>query len=202
MQKHIFEGKTIEEAINKACEELNTTEENIIINVIEEKQGFLKKIIKIEVIEINEIINYLKDTLKEITNLMNLTINTELRRSENIINITMFSNNNSILIGKNGKTIQAFQNILRQIVPNEFNQKYKIIIDVENYKEKKVKFLEKISKQIAKEVSKTKIATKLDPMNSYERRIVHNAVSKYDKVYTESIGEEPNRYVIIKPKEE
>jgi spoIIIJ-associated protein len=202
MKKYIFEGKKIDEAIKKACNELSTNEENLIINTVEEKQKFIKKQVKIEVIEVNEIINYLKDTLKEITNLMNLTINLEVRRRENIINITMFSNNNSILIGKNGRTIQAFQNILRQIVPTKFNEKYKIIIDVENYKEKRIKFIESVAKKIAKEVSMTKVEAKLEAMNSYERRIVHNIVSKNKNVYTESIGEEPNRYVVIKPKEE
>lgn len=202
MKKYIYEGKTLEDAKTKALSELKTTEENIIIKVIEEKQGLLKKIVKIEVININDLIDYLKDSLKEITELMNININLEVRRSENTINITIYSDNNPILIGKNGKTIQAFQNIIRQIVSNDINDEYKIMIDVENYKERKMRNIEKIAKQVAREVKNTKIEANLEPMNSYERRIVHNALSKNKYVYTESIGEEPNRYVIIKPKEE
>ena len=79
---------------------------------------------------------------------------------------------------------------------------YKIILDIENYKEKKVSHLERTVKQIAREVAKIKVEAKLDRMNSYERRIVHNCLSKNKYVYTESIGEEPNRCVVIKPKEE
>ena len=116
MKKYTFEGKTIEEAKNKAISELNTTEDNLIIKVLSEKQGLLKKIAKIEVIKINDIINYLKDNIKEITSLMNIEANLEVKRRDKNINITIFSNNNSILIGKNGKTIGALQNIIRQIV--------------------------------------------------------------------------------------
>lgn len=202
MKKYTFEGKTIEEAKNKAISELNTTEDNLIIKVLSEKQGLLKKVVKIEVINVNDVIAYLKDSIKEITNLMNIEANLEVKRRDKNINITIFSNNNSILIGKNGKTISSFQNIIRQIISKEINDEYKIIIDVENYKERKLHTIEKIAKQVAREVAKTKVESKLESMNSYERRAVHNVLANNKYVYTESIGEEPNRCVVIKPKEE
>ena len=202
MKTYTFEGKNYEEALSKAINELNTEEDNIVTNILESKQGLLKKIVKIEVIEINDIIDYLKESIKEITELMGIKVNLEVRRRENTITFTMFSDNNSILIGKNGRTIQSFQNILRQMVDQRINEKYKIIIDVENYKEKKLITIERLAKKVAREVKKTKIETKLDPMNSYERRAVHNVLSNNKYVYTESEGEEPNRYVVIKPKEE
>ena len=202
MKKYTFEGKNYEEALNKALEELKTTEENLTINILENKQGLLKKIVKIEVIDINDVIDYLKESVKEITELMNIKVNLEVRRREETITITLFSDNNSILIGKNGKNLQAFQNIIRQIVPNPINEKYKIIIDIENYKENRLITIERLAKKVAREVKNTKIAANLDPMNSYERRIVHNVLKNNKYVYTESIGEEPNRYVVIKPKEE
>ena len=202
MRTYIYEGKNYEEALSKAINELNTEEDNIVTNILESKQGLLKKLVKIEVIEINDIIDYLKESIKEITELMGIKVNLEVRRRENTITFTMFSDNNSILIGKNGRTIQSFQNILRQMVDQRINEKYKIIIDVENYKEKKLITIERLAKKVAREVKKTKIETKLDPMNSYERRAVHNVLSNNKYVYTESEGEEPNRYVVIKPKEE
>ena len=202
MKTYTFEGKNYEEALSKAINELNTEEDNIVTNILESKQGLLKKLVKIEVIEINDIIDYLKESIKEITELMGIKVNLEVRRRENTITFTMFSDNNSILIGKNGRTIQSFQNILRQMVDQRINEKYKIIIDVENYKEKKLITIERLAKKVAREVKKTKIETKLDPMNSYERRAVHNVLSNNKYVYTESEGEEPNRYVVIKPKEE
>ena len=135
-------------------------------------------------------------------NLMNIESNLEVRRREKNIEIKIFSNQNSILIGKEGRNLESLQNILRQILLKEEINDYKIILDIENYKEKKVTHLERTVRQIAREVAKTKVEAKLDSMNSYERRIVHNALSKNKYVYTESVGEEPNRYVIIKPKEE
>ncbi|MBR3161410.1 MAG: KH domain-containing protein [Bacilli bacterium] len=202
MKTYTFEGKTYEETVTKALEELKVTEENLTINVLESKQGLLKKIVKIEVININDVIDYLKESIKEITELMNIKVNLEVRRREETITITLFSDNNSILIGKNGKNIQALQNIIRQIIPNSINEKYKIIIDVENYKEKRLITIERIAKRVAREVKNTKVESKLEPMNSYERRIVHNVLTNNKYVFTESEGEEPNRYVVIKPKEE
>ena len=202
MNTYIYEAKTFEEAINKALAELNITEDNLIIKSKEEKQGLLKKSVKLEVINVNELVNYLKESLSTIMNLMNIESNLEVRRREKNIEIKIFSNQNSILIGKEGRNLESLQNILRQILLKEEINDYKIILDIENYKEKKVTHLEWTVRQIAREVAKTKVEAKLDSMNSYERRIVHNALSKNKYVYTESVGEEPNRYVIIKPKEE
>ena len=201
MKKYIFEGKTKEEVIEKALKELNTIEENLIIKVIEEKNGLLKKSVKIEVINVNDMINYIKEIINEIISLMNIKINLEIRRREKNIEIKIFSDNNPILIGKNGKNLESLQNIVRQIVYNEIENDYKIILDVENYKDKKITNLERLAKRTAREVAKTKIETKLERMNSYERRIIHSTLSNNKYVYTESIGEEPNRCVVIKPKE-
>jgi len=202
MRKNIYEAKTKEEAINKALKELNTNEENLIIKVLEEKQGLLKKIAKIEVFTINDLTNYLKECISSILNLMNIEANLELRIREKNIDIKIFSNNNSILIGRDGKNLESLQNILRQILINNVGKKYRLNLDVENYKEKRMNNLERTAKKIAREVKNTKVEAKLDRMNSYERRIIHNALSNNKYVYTESYGEEPNRYVVIKPKEE
>ena len=201
MQKHIYEGKTFEDVKTKALSELKVAEENLIINIIEEKNTLLKKSIKIEVINYNDIIDYIKEVINEITKLMGLEVNLEVRRREENITIKIFSDHNAVLIGKNGYTIQALQTIVRQIIFNEINTNISIILDVENYKEKKMKNIEYLAKKTAREVAKTKVEAKLDSMNSYERRIVHSILSDDKYVFTESIGEEPNRCVVIKPKE-
>ena len=202
MKKYIFEGKNYDEVKEKALKELNIKEEDTIINILEEKQGLLKKSIKIEVITTTDIINYIKEVLNTITSLMNIEINLEVRKRENNIEIKIFSNQNSILIGREGRTLESLQNLIRQIVDKQIDNKYRIILDIENYRDKKVSNLERTAKRIAREVKNTKVETKLEPMNSYERRIIHNALSKNKYVYTESIGEEPNRCVVIKLKEE
>lgn len=201
MNKNIYEGKTLEEAKEKALTELNLSEENLIINILEEKNTLLKKYVKIEVINYNDIIDYTKEIVSELTKLMGIEANLEVRRRDENITIKIFSDHNAVLIGKNGYTIAALQTIVRQIIFNEVNKNISIILDVENYKEKKMKNIEYLAKKTAREVAKTKVEAKLDSMNSYERRIVHSILSEDKYVYTESIGEEPNRCVVIKPKE-
>jgi len=173
----------------------------LIIKVLEEKNTLLKKYVKIEVINYNDIIDYTKEVITELTKLMGLTVNLEVRRREENLTFKIFSDHNAVLIGKNGYTIAALQTIVRQIIFNEVNQNISIILDVENYKEKKIKSIEYLAKKTAREVAKTKVEAKLDSMNSYERRAVHNILSEDKYVYTESVGEEPNRCVVIKPKE-
>ncbi len=202
MKKYFYEAKSYEDAKNKALAELKIDEDNIIINILEEKQGILKKNIKLEVITINDIISFLKETISQILNLMNIEANLEIRKREKNLEINIFSNNNSILIGKEGKTLDSLQNIIRQIALKEFGDKYRVMVDVENYKTHRITNIERTARKIAREVARTKVEAKLETMNSYERRIVHNTLSNNKYVYTESIGEEPNRYVVIKLKEE
>ena len=202
MKKYLFEGKTLEELKEKALTELNVNKEDLIILNSEVKSGLLKKSASLEVTTLNDIQNYIKETLSEILKLMPIDAKFEIRRRDKTINIKIFSNNNAILIGKNGRTIGALQTIIRQMLSSELDEKIKVILDVENYKEKRVKNIEYIAKKTAREVAKTKIEVTMDSMNSYERRIVHSVLADDKYVYTESVGEEPNRCVVIKLKEE
>ena len=161
MKKYIYEGKTKEEAIEKALSELNVAEQNLIVTVLEEKNTLLKKNVKIEVINYNDLIDFIKENIIEITKMMGITVNLEIRRREENITIKLFSDHNAVLIGKNGSTIEALQTIIRQIVHNETNEFIGIILDVENYKDKRIKNLEFLAKKVAKEVKETKVETKL-----------------------------------------
>lgn len=198
MKKYVYEAKTKEEAINKALSELNTTIDNIIVKVLEEKNGLLKKSVKIEVTTINDLVDYLKECVNTIMNLMTIQSNLEVRIRDNNIEMKIFSDKNSILIGKDGRNLESLQNILRQILLTNVDSDYRLNLDIENYRDKKVSNLERTAKRIAREVSRTKVEAKLDRMNSYERRIIHNILSTNDKVSTISEGEEPNRHVVIK----
>ena len=195
MKKYYYEGKTREQAIELALEDL-------IINKEEEKSGLLKKNVTIEVLNINEIIAFIKETINEIIKKMSAEGNLEVRRRDENISITIFSDNNAILIGKNGKNITAMQLLIRQMVNSKLSKPLSIIIDVGNYKEKRAKSIEYLAKRLAREAYKTKTEITMDSMNSYERRIVHSVLADDKYVYTESIGEEPNRKVVIKLKEE
>ena len=140
--------------------------------------------------------------MKELTNNIGIHINIEVKNREKNIIFTLFSDNNAMLIGKMGRTMEALNIVAKQAVASEIECSFPFIIDVSEYKEKQQKNIERIAKQIAREVAKTKIPAKLDPMNSYERRLVHTVLADNKRVYTESEGSTPNRYVIIKPKEE
>ena len=129
---------------------------------------------------------------------MNINVKIEAKKREKYIQLNLFSEKSSILIGKNGKNLEALQILLKNSILANTNFKVNIILDVEDYKEKINKHLEYNVKKIAREVRKTGIEVKLDPMNSYERRIVHNAINEIKGISTISEGEEPNRYIVIR----
>lgn len=110
----MYEGKNKEEAINKAVNELNTVRENLIVEVLEETKGIVKKKVVVKVIKQDEVVDFIKDTLNEITKLMGVNINLEVRKRDESISIKIFSDNNAILIGKNGRTISALQSLIKQ----------------------------------------------------------------------------------------
>ncbi len=202
MNSHIYEAKTKEAALEMALQELNVDKEDLIINKVDEKNSLLKKSVQIEVYNINEIVSFIKDTISEITKRMNVEANLEVRKRDKSISITIFSDNNSILIGKQGKNVAALQLLIRQMVNSKLNEPISITLDVGNYKEKRIKSIEVLAKRLAREAYKTKTEITMDSMNSYERRIVHSVLSDDKYVYTESTGEEPNRKVVIKLKGE
>lgn len=204
MEKHNYTARTKEEAIQTAKEQLQEMEENLIIKEIElSKSGLFKsKKVEIEVIEKREVVRHIKEFLIKILRSMGFTVNIEIKNKESVPKYIIFSDNDALLIGKNGKNLKALTIIVSQHLIKEIGESYKFTIDVNEYKEKREKSLENLAKRIAKEVATTKIEAKLDLMNSYERRIIHNALTNNKKVYTESEGEEPNRYVVVKPKED
>ena len=203
MEKHTYIGKNREEAINNAKVDLQEVEENLIINEKEIKQGLFKtKKIEIEVIEKREVVKFIKDYTYNLLKDIGFNVNIEVRKNNDIPTYTIYSDNDSLLIGKNGKNLQALSKIISQVITKEIGISFKFMLDVNDYKEKREKNLERIAKKVAREVKETKVEAKLDSMNSYERRIIHNVLANHKYVYTESIGEEPNRAVVIKPKED
>ena len=200
--KNRYTGKTQEEAINNAKIALQELEEDLYIKTVEEKSGLFSKKVEIEVIRKRDVADYIKELVKELVTNMGLTCNLEVKKRENGLNITIIADNNSILIGKNGRTLDSMTAIIKHAVFNEIGEYYPFVLDVGEYKQAREQRLERIAKKTAREVAYTKVPAKLEPMNSYERRIIHEALSNNNKVITESEGEEPNRCVVIKPKEE
>lgn len=204
MEKNRFNGKTIEEAITNATIALQETQDNLIIRELEAKKGglFKSKKIEIEVIEKREVVKYIKEYLLKLLKDLGFTANIEVKNQNEVVKYTIYSDKDNLLIGKNGKNLKALSIITNQHILKELGTTLKFVIDVNEYKEKHEKSLESLAKRLAREVKNTKVEVKLDSMNSYERRIIHNALTNNKFVYTESEGEEPNRYVVIKPKED
>lgn len=200
MEKYKFTAKTKEAAIETALYELKEEEKNIIYTTKEVKSGLFGKKIEIEVVKKSDIIELIKETLTNLTKKMGIDINIEIKQREENLNIIIFSEQNSLLIGKQGKNLEALSIILKQIVKNEISVPFKFNLDVGEYKLKREKELIRLAKRLGKEVQKTKEEIKLDSMNSYERRIIHNALNNWNNIMTESTGEEPNRCVVIKYK--
>ena len=202
MNKIVKEGKVLEEIIEAIKSENNLADNEFLYTRKEQKGGLFKgTTLVVEAISLQEIQDYLKKFLKELLAKMGLEVTFESMIREGQIIIKMYSNNNPILIGKNGQTLKALETVCKQIIYNEIGTFPYLSLDVEDYKTKQLKRLERLAKNVAREVAKTKVETTLDSMNSYERRIVHNALTNFRGVYTESIGEEPNRCVVIKPKD-
>ena len=202
MEKYRFTGKTKEEAITEAkikLEEQN--ENNLIINEISSKKGLFSKKIEIEVIEKRELIKFIKEYIYSLVKNMGFSVQIEIFNKEETPIYKIYSDNDALLIGKDGKNLKALQHIVIQAIKKETNNNFKVVLDVNKKQKKKEKHLEFLAKKVAREVATTKVEVKLDSMNSYERRIIHNALTNNKKVYTESTGEEPNRCVVIKPRE-
>ena len=201
LEKVILEGKNKEELLNKYLEQNNLSLDEIYLKEEQtEAKLFKSKKVKLEIIKKEDIKKYLKEYIKTLGSNMGLTINSEIREKEDSYEIMLISDNNNILIGKDGKTLNAIQLLLHQSINNQVGFNIHITVDVSNYKEKKVKRLEYEVRKIMQEVEKTKIEAKMDAMNSYERRLVHTIVSENSNLETESFGEHPNRYVVIRYK--
>ena len=200
VNKHNYTGKNFEEALNKAKIDLQEIEEKLLIKEKETKKTLLSKKVEIEVIEKREVKEYLKKIIKSTLKDMGIDVEIEISMNNNVPTYRLFSSNDALIIGKDGKNLKALTVIINQILQKEIEQPYKFLLDVSDYQKRSDKHIENLAKKIAKEVKETQIEVKMDRMNSYQRRIVHNILSNNKYVYTESIGEEPNRYVVIKPK--
>lgn len=198
---HRFEGKNLEVLKKECLEQLNVNEDELYTFETEETGLFKGKKYIIEAMTKDEIIKEIRQFINELAKKMNIEINSEIKIENENINVLLVTDNNKIMIGKDGKTLNAIQIILRQSMNELTKFGLRIIVDVGNYKNKRLKNLEREVKKICHEVLKTKVEVKLDPMNSYERRKVHSIVSEFSELESISYGEDPNRYTVVKFKD-
>lgn len=216
----ISEGKTTNEAIENGLKKLGVTKKDVEIKVLEEeKKSFFDilapRIVKVELIlkedkkehrevkvgekDIEEAVNKTKDFLNDLKKeLGNIEYAIEIK--EDIIYIKIEGEKAADLIGYRGETLESIQNIISAIANKETSARVKIIVDILNYKEKRRNSLEILAKKVEKTVIKSGKPYRLEPMNAYERKIIHTALQESSEVTTNSVGEEPYRRVIVRKK--
>ncbi|TLG77173.1 RNA-binding cell elongation regulator Jag/EloR [Culicoidibacter larvae] len=201
-----IESKSIENAIQQVLTEYSINEDELIYTIIDEgKSGILgmgSKPAAIEYLTKNDIVNDIIVFLTEILTKMDID-QVEVKGTfvNDRITLEINSNQNGLIIGKDGQTLQAIQFLISQIIRNHFpNQNLHIFVDVSGYRKDNNDKLIQYAIRIAHKVAKYKKDMDLRPMNSYQRRIIHEALMDDKFVTTESAGEGPDRHIVIKLK--
>src|SRR5574344_2617537 len=181
-----FTSKTVDDAVNDASKELGIPADQLVYKVTEEKKGLFSKKATIEVYDGSDAVTFAQEYLKTAIGGMGIQIETTGVVEEDIIRITITSERNPVLIGKNGRTLQALNELDRLAVSNKFRHRYRILLDVGGYKEDKYSRIAYIAKKNAAQVLKSHVDVRLEPMTPDERRVVHNTLTGMEHIKTES----------------
>ena len=192
-----YSGKTVEDAVNEALQDLGISEAQLIYSIQDKKTGIFSKKFVIDVYEMSDIIRYAEDYILNVIDSLGIESSVKTRLDDDIIHITIDSTHNPILIGKNGVTLQALNELTKLAVNNKFKRRFRILLDINGYKNKKYNSLERTARRLAHEVQKTKVKYVFDPMPADERRAIHQACGGMPHIKTESIGEGNHRQVQI-----
>ncbi|SEQ16115.1 spoIIIJ-associated protein [Lachnospiraceae bacterium RM5] len=198
-----FSGKTVEDAITEATVSLGITSDNLKYEVVDNgSQGILgigKKPAIIRVVKNKSIEEIAKDFLSDVFNSMNVVVETSIKylEDEKTLSINLEGEEMGLLIGKRGQTIDSLQYLVSLVINKESEEYIRVKLDTENYRERRKKTLEELAKNIAFKVKRTKRSVSLEPMNPYERRIIHSALQNDRFVTTRSEGSEPYRHIVV-----
>lgn len=192
-----YEGKTVEDALNLACQDLGVMVEDLTYEVIEEKKSLFSKKVVIECYTNDMILDYMEDYIRRTLTNMEFEVETVAYIQDDRFFCNINTNNNSILIGKNGVILRAFNLIVRNAVNHEFKKRIPLSIDINGYKESRYRRVASMSKRFGKQVQRTKAPMKVDPMPADERKVMHQTISQMSHLKTESKGEGKNRYITI-----
>ena len=196
-------AKTVDDAITEAVIKLGTTHDKIEYEVIEKgSAGFLgiaKKDAVIKVRKKNDVEDNIREFLNKVFESMNLEVEILIEKEEsgNNINVELKGSDMGVLIGKRGQTLDSLQYLTNLAVNKNSEEYVKVKIDTEDYRKRRKETLENLAKNIAYKVKRTKRPVSLEPMNPFERRIIHSALQNDKFVTTHSEGEEPYRHVVV-----
>ena len=196
-------AKTVNDAITEACQKLTVTSDKLEYEVVEEgSSGFLGIGSKPAIIKARvkcSIEDKAKDFLKEVFEAMNLAVIVDVKYDEtdNSMDIDLSGDEMGVLIGKRGQTLDSLQYLVSLVVNKDAENYIRVKVDTENYRQRRKDTLENLAKNISYKVKRTKRPVSLEPMNPYERRIIHSALQNDKYVTTHSEGEEPYRHVVV-----
>lgn len=203
-----FSGKTVDDALTEALIKLETTSDKIEYEVVEKgSTGFLGMFGRPAVIKVykkTSLVDTAQDFMKDLFEAMGFDVKavTEYDEESRTLNITFEGEDMGTLIGKRGQTLDSLQYIISLVVNKESDVYIRVKADTENYRERRKETLENLAKNIAYKVKRTRRTVVLEPMNPYERRIIHSALQNDRFIETHSEGEEPYRKVIVSLKKE
>lgn len=198
-----FTGKTVDDAKKNALIELKIAEDKIKIQVLEEgSKGFFKiigtKPARIKVTIKRDYIYEANKFLQDVLNCMDIKAEITIKEESNIINISLTGQNMGILIGYRGETLDSLQYLLSLIINKGHELEYKrVVLDTENYRLKREETLQRLAEKMGSRVKRSGKYIKLEPMNPYERRIIHSSLQNDPYINTYSEGEEPYRRVVV-----
>lgn len=196
-------GKTVEEALKSALNELKVTEDKVSVEVIDEGSKGLFKLIgarpaRIKVTVKRDSIYEAKNFLRDVLNSMNVKAEIRIRDENDAVKINLTGPDMGILIGYRGETLDSLQYLVSLVVNKDNNSAYRrVVLDTENYRQKREETLKRLADKMASTVRRTGKLIKLEPMNPYERRIIHSALQENPYVETYSEGDEPYRRVVV-----
>ena len=201
-----IEGKTVEEALNKALLELKTDEHMVDVDVLEQGSKGLFNVIGVKPAKVRVSLKYdyieeARNFLANILKAMKIDAEINIEEDDDTLHINLNGKNMGLLIGYRGETLDSIQYLVSLVVNKVHELPHKrVILDTENYRSKREETLKGVAIKTANRVIKTKKSFKLEPMNPYERRIIHSALQANASVETHSEGEEPFRRVVIELK--
>lgn len=194
-----YTGKSLEEVLKNVSAEKNVDKEDLIYYIIEEKSGFLGigSSVTAEVYAPSDVQAFI-DTY--VSNFfegfgIRITVDTEVKNSN--VRVFINSDNNAIIIGRNGNSLEGFNTLLKHSVNSEFKRRFYVFVDVNNYKNDRYQKLKAMAKRVAQSVQRTKISADLDPMPNDERRIIHKELTDFPNIKTQSEGSGRNRHLRI-----
>ena len=199
-------AKTLDEAITEACQKLGVTSDKLEYEVVEEgSSGFLgigskpaviKAAVKVEEASLEEVAkSFLNDVFAAMN--MSVVVTASYDEVEKALDIDLSGDEMGVLIGKRGQTLDSLQYLVSLVVNKDVDDYIRVKVDTENYRQRRKETLENLAKNIAYKVKRTKRPVSLEPMNPYERRIIHYALQNDKYVMTHSEGEEPFRRVVV-----